>query len=91
MSTYDAVPMLPGITRRTIMEIGPAIGLNAVERVVDVNELLGADEAFLTSSLRGIAPVVRVQDAGIGGARPGALTARLRAAYTALVARECGV
>ena len=83
--------VLPGITRRTIMEIAPTIGVNVVERVVDVNDLIGADEAFLTSSLRGIAPVVRFQDTAIGAGRPGALTTRVRAAYTALVARECGI
>jgi branched-chain amino acid aminotransferase len=82
---------LPGITRRTIMEIGLTIGLNVVERVIDVKDLTGADEAFLTSSLRGIAPLVRLHDHEIGGGRPGALTTRLRAAYTALVTRECGV
>jgi branched-chain amino acid aminotransferase len=82
---------LPGITRRTIMEIGMTMGLRVVERALDTNDLIGADEAFLTSSLRGVAPVVRLQHNEIGNARPGALTTRLRAAYTALVARECGV
>jgi branched-chain amino acid aminotransferase len=83
---------LPGITRRTIMELGLTIGLEVAEREIDASDLIEADEAFLTSSLRGIAPLVSLHDMSeIGGGRPGALTARLRAAYTALVARECGV
>jgi branched-chain amino acid aminotransferase len=82
---------LAGITRRTIMEIGLASGLTVREQPIGVADLTQADEAFLTSSLRGVAPVVRLHDVcDIGSGRPGALTARLRAAYTALVARECG-
>ena len=83
---------LPGITRRTIMEIAVSSGLTVREQPLEMSDLTEADEAFLTSSLRGIAPFVSLQDTcEIGSGRPGALTARLRAAYTALVARECGV
>jgi branched-chain amino acid aminotransferase len=80
---------LPGITRAAVMELAAAAELPVVERAISLEELHGADEAFLTSSLRGIAPLVRVADRPIGTGTPGALTARLRAAYTALVAREC--
>jgi branched-subunit amino acid aminotransferase/4-amino-4-deoxychorismate lyase len=52
--------------------------------------LIGADEAFLTSSLRGIAPLVEVDDVAIGGGVPGALTRRIADAYAALVAEQCG-
>jgi len=82
---------LPGITRAAVMELAAAAGVEVIERALVLQDLLEADEAFLTSSLRGIAPLVRVGDAAIASGTPGALTLRLRAAYTALVARECGV
>ena len=69
----------------------PCTGGEVIERALVLQDLLEADEAFLTSSLRGIAPLVRVGDAAIATGTPGALTMRLRAAYTALIARECGV
>jgi branched-chain amino acid aminotransferase len=82
---------LPGITRRGIMEVAVGDGLNVREQAIDTNDLTCADEAFLTSTLRGIVPVVQMHEmCEIGGGKPGALTTRLRAAYTALVARECG-
>jgi branched-subunit amino acid aminotransferase/4-amino-4-deoxychorismate lyase len=54
-----------------------------------LDELLGAKEAFLTSSLRGLAPLVQVGAHKIGRGTPGAVTRQLGDAYAALIAREC--
>lgn len=81
---------LPGITRATVLELAGMLGVPAEERVFGLPELLRVEEAFLTSSLRGLAPLVRVSARSIGQGAPGALTRQLAAAYTALVARECG-
>lgn len=81
---------LPGSTRAAVLDLARDLGLPTAERAFDVDELAAADEAFLTSSLRGLAPLVRIGPRGLGRGTPGALTGRLRAAYTALVARECG-
>jgi branched-subunit amino acid aminotransferase/4-amino-4-deoxychorismate lyase len=62
----------------------------AAERAFDLTELMNAEEAFLTSSLRGVAPLVRVGARSIGRGTPGERTCRISRAYTALVARECG-
>jgi hypothetical protein len=55
-----------------------------------LHELYGAEEAFLTSSLRGLAPLVRVDARALGRGTRGALTRQLAAAYAALVAQERG-
>lgn len=81
---------LPGITRATVLELAPALGVASTERAFGLDELLGADEAFLTSSLRGIAPLVRIDDRSIGSGRPGAVTRRFAQSYAALIAQECG-
>jgi branched-chain amino acid aminotransferase len=49
-------------------------------------ELEAADEVFLTSSLREIAPVTRIGERPVGSGRPGPLTGRVMAAYRELVA-----
>ena len=81
---------LPGITRSAVLEIAAAQGIRAVEREFGRDELITAEEAFLTSSLRGIAPVVRVDGHVIGGGSPGKITLQVAAAYAELVERECG-
>jgi len=82
--------VLPGVTREAVLELAHAQGLPAEERAFRLEELLEAEEAFLTSSLRGVAPLVRVGSRAIGGGTPGECTLRLMAAYIALVDRECG-
>jgi branched-chain amino acid aminotransferase len=81
---------LPGVTRATVLELAAAIGLKAEERACSLDDLLSAQEAFLTSSLRGIAPLVEVNGRAIGSGRPGAITQRLSAAHDAVIERECG-
>jgi branched-subunit amino acid aminotransferase/4-amino-4-deoxychorismate lyase len=56
---------------------------------VAVYELAGAAEAFCTSSLREIAPLVRLSGHDIGRGVAGELTRHLTTALAALVAREC--
>jgi len=82
--------VLPGITREAVLELARAEGIAVAERAIGLHEVRAAKEAFLTSSLRGIAPLVRVGGKPIGRAVPGELTRRLAAAYQALVDRECG-
>jgi branched-chain amino acid aminotransferase len=81
---------LPGITRATVIELARASGLSVADDAFDLTTLLAADEAFLTSSLRGLAPLVRVGGVRLGTGVPGPHTRRLMAAYDALVERECG-
>jgi branched-chain amino acid aminotransferase len=79
---------LPGITRATVLQLAADLGMTAVERVCTLDDLWTADEAFLTSSLRGIAPLVSVNDRPIGTGQPGAGTRRIAAAHAALVSAE---
>lgn len=80
---------LPGITRATVLELAPALGLTVEERRVDPHELADADEAFLTSSLRGIAPLVRIDRHAIGKGTVGPFTRSVMRAYMELVEHEC--
>jgi branched-chain amino acid aminotransferase len=81
--------VLPGITGEAIMELAAALDIEVLERPLDPSELTGADEAFLTSSLRGIAPLVRIDGRAIDSGSAGQLTRALSAAYSELVESEC--
>jgi branched-chain amino acid aminotransferase len=69
---------LPGITREAVLELSRGAGMLANERPLETEELLGADEAFLTNAVRGILPLVRVGGEPIGGVVPGPVSRRLR-------------
>ncbi|MFO0678459.1 MAG: aminotransferase class IV [Polyangiaceae bacterium] len=55
-----ATGVLPGITRRHVLACASSVGLVARERTVPLADLVRADEVFVTSSIRGIVPVARV-------------------------------
>ncbi|HEU4642299.1 MAG TPA: aminotransferase class IV [Gemmatimonadaceae bacterium] len=82
--------VLPGITREAVLGIAAAHARPAVERVLAPAELSAASEVFLTSSIREIAPVVRLDGRAIGTGVIGEVTRRVRDAYAALVREECG-
>jgi branched-chain amino acid aminotransferase len=81
--------VLPGVTREAVLELARVQGLDTVERAFGLEELRAGAEAFLTSSLRGLAPVVRVGADTIGRGTPGPITTRLATEYRTLVDREC--
>jgi branched-chain amino acid aminotransferase len=73
--------LLPGITREFLFEIGATAGIPVREAVLKDADLLGADEAFLTSTTREVVPIVRVGDRTIGKGAPGPITRALLEAY----------
>lgn len=81
---------LPGVTRAAVLELAETMRIPAEERAFGPDMLAPAEEAFLTSSLRQLAPLVRVGAQAVGTGAPGPITRRLAAAYSALVDRECG-
>jgi branched-chain amino acid aminotransferase len=81
---------LPGVTRATVIELAAALNIPAVEQVIEVNDLADAGEVFLTSSLRGLAPVRTIDGRPVGSGAPGPITTQIAEAYAALITRECG-
>ena len=73
--------LLPGITRAFLFEVGREIGVTVREQVLHDDDLLGADESFLTSTTREVVPIVRVDDRTIGSGKPGPVTRALLDGY----------
>jgi branched-chain amino acid aminotransferase len=81
---------LPGITRAAVLELAAAAGLRAGEQAFGPEQLASAEEAFVTSSLRGIAPIRSVSGRPVGTGVPGPVVTQIRTAYAALIELECG-
>lgn len=80
------VGILKGVTRTVVIEVAARIGLRVVELPITEAMLIQADEVFITSTIREIVPVVRVDDAVIGTGAPGPVVKRIRSAFDAYVA-----
>lgn len=77
---------LPGVVRARLLALCASAGIASRVRDLTVRDLRGADELFVTSSLRGVVPVVRLDDTAFTAGR---VTSILSAAYVAAMrARE---
>ena len=83
-------PVLPGVVRGAAIEICAQLSIRCCDdRNLTVREMLAAEEMFLTSSVMGIRPVVRIEQHAVGDEKPGTLTVRIMEAYRELLDREC--
>jgi len=83
-----SVGILRGITRDVVIDRARSDGIPVEESVLEAGRLARADEAFLTSTLKGVLPIRRVDGWPIREGRPGPLTRRIAALYDALTQDE---
>jgi branched-chain amino acid aminotransferase len=76
---YPKSNVLPGVTRAAVLEAATEQGIEVQRCGLSIDDLLAADEVFLTNSLMGVMPVGRVEQHAYA-AGPGPVTARLREA-----------
>ncbi len=69
--------ILLGITRKSVLQIATDLGYPVVEKLISVNELLTADEAFFTGTYAEIAPIKEVSHFPIGTETPGPITTEI--------------
>src|SRR6267143_1894438 len=76
---------LPGVTRETVLELAPSLGLESKEQFFTLYAVWAADEAFITGSAAEVAPVVEVDGRTIGDGKPGPTTKKIMKAFRDLV------
>lgn len=80
--------ILAGITRARLLEVCRDLGVPVGFEAVAVERLSELDEIFISSSIREILAVVRVDGAAVGGGEPGPITRRLHSEFRARVQRD---
>ena len=83
-------PVLPGIARKAVLELAREQAVESAEKDLVINDLLDADEVFLTNVIMEVLPVVAVEKSVIGDGTVGRVTRKLREGFLATVERECG-
>lgn len=73
--------MLEGVTRAFIFELARELGVEVREETLLPIDLESADEMFITSTTRGVSPVVNVDGRPVGSGKPGPITSRLIERY----------
>ncbi len=76
--------VLAGVTRATVLELAPAAGYEVAEGRFPLADLAAAEEAFTSSSVRELMPVVALDGRPVGTGRPGEAARALQAALRAV-------
>ncbi|MDX1662784.1 MAG: aminotransferase class IV [Candidatus Promineifilaceae bacterium] len=78
--------VLEGITRAIVLQLAPEIGIPLRLEAVPLSGLPHFQEAFLSSSSRGLMAVVQIEEQVVGDGEPGLVTRQLMSAYERFVA-----
>lgn len=85
--TSTGMYCLGGITRANVLRICQENGIQAHEKSFSLTDVYGAEEAFVTGTFAGVAPVTEIDGRKISAAR-GPMVARLQNLYRDLIARD---
>ncbi len=79
---------LAGVTRAKVIELCRSNDIPVFEKDFSLTEVYGADEAFVTGTFAGLAPVTEVDGRTLSPGR-GPMVERLQKLYLAMLDREC--
>ena len=82
--------MLPGIGRKTVCELAIANKIELIENDLTIDDLLGANEVFITNVIMQVMPVVGIEKHTVGDGKPGTITKKIAELYGQFVKQSCG-
>ena len=77
-----------GVTRASVISVARDLGFSVVEKLISVNELLTADEAFFSGTYTEIAPIREIGHYRFGDGKPGRVTRDVQDVFYRLVRGE---
>jgi branched-subunit amino acid aminotransferase/4-amino-4-deoxychorismate lyase len=84
-------PVLAGVARKTICQIAFSRSIELVEKDLSIDDVLGADEIFLTNVIMLVMPVVKVEKHTVGDGNVGPMAKELKARFDAIIEKECQI
>lgn len=81
--------ILAGIARKTVLELAGKNSIKAEEKDLAIDDLLGADEVFITNVIMQVLPVIAVEAHNVGNSKPGPITKKISALYTEFFNQYC--
>jgi len=73
--------VLIGVTRQTVIALAKQAGITVCFKALRLNEVSSIEEAFITSSSRGVVPVVQIDADPVADGTVGAITKKLMKLY----------
>lgn len=83
-------PVLAGVARQTVCRLAVSAGLDLQERPLVIDDLLGAQEVFLTNVVMQVLPVAGIEKHTVGDGQVGPLTRQLQDLFQEELREQCG-
>ena len=83
MRSRLSAAILAGITRDSVITLARDLGYQVLEEPIARDQLLLADEVFLTGTAAEVTPVREIDDRAIGTGKPGPVTQRIQQTFFA--------
>ena len=80
---------LGGITRGVVIQLCEDNGIPVFQKNFSLTDVYSADEAFVTGTFAGVAPVSEIDGRSIGDSKRGPMVEKLQQLYLALLEQEC--
>ena len=77
--------ILSGITRKKIIQLCETLGIKVNEETFTVDEMLAADEVFITATKLDVVPILKIDNHPIGTGSPGETTLKLLQAFRSAI------
>ncbi len=83
-------PVLAGVARKTVCQLALQNSIKFNEKDLSIDDVLGADEIFLTNVIMQVMPITKVEKHTVGDCLVGPVTKKLHTFFDQLVKNECG-
>lgn len=83
-------PVLPGVARKTICRLAQKNSIKLIEKDLTIDDVLGADEIFLTNVIMQVLPVIKIEKHTVDDSLVGPVSKKLHMLFDQLVKSECG-
>jgi len=82
-------PVLAGVARKTIFRLAAKNSIKITEKDLHINELLKADEVFLSNVIMQVLPITRIENHKVGDGKPGQLTKKIQQYFQEFIEEVC--
>jgi branched-chain amino acid aminotransferase len=83
-----STPVLPGIARKHVLQMAAENAIEVTEKDLFINDLLSADEVFITNTIMQILPIAAVEAHVVGDGKVGTVTKKLTDEFRKLFEAE---
>jgi branched-chain amino acid aminotransferase len=82
-------PVLAGVARKTVCRLAKENSIKLTEKDLSIDDLLGADEIFLTNVIMLVMPITKVEKHTVGDGQVGPVTKKVHNSFEELMEKEC--